>query len=49
MRQYRNTKTGAVVLVKSEIKGDWVEITDSPLKSEKTEEQPKRKRTPKKK
>lgn len=48
MRQYRNTKTGAVILVASEIKGDWEEITDSPLKEVK-EEQPKKKRTPKKK
>lgn len=50
MRKYRNTKTGVIVCVDSEVKGDWVEITLSPVSEAKTEEKPKRaKRTPKKK
>lgn len=50
MRTYRNTKTGVVVCVESEVKGDWVEITNPPVSAEpaKTAEKPKRKRTPKK-
>lgn len=50
MRQYRNTKTGAVICVESEISGDWVEITLSPASDAKTEEKPKKaKKTAKKK
>ena len=30
MRTYRNTKTGVIITVDSEIKGDWVEVTESP-------------------
>lgn len=50
MRTYRNTKTGVVVCVESEVKGDWEEISLSPVSTEpaKTAEKPKRKRTPKK-
>lgn len=49
MKQYRNTKTGAVICVESEIKGDWVEITLSPASDAKTEAKPKKKKTAKKK
>lgn len=51
MKQYRNTKTGVVICVDSEIKGDWELISLSPVSVEaKTTEKPKRaKRTPKKK
>lgn len=50
MRTYRNTKTGVVVCVESEVKGDWEEITNPHVSAEpaKTAEKPKRKRTPKK-
>ena len=49
MKQYRNTKTGVVIIVDSEIAGDW-ELIPSPVSSEekaKTEE--KQKKTTRKK
>jgi hypothetical protein len=44
LKQYRNTKTGVVIIVDSEIAGDW-ELIPSPVSSEekaKTEEKPKK-------
>lgn len=53
MRTYRNTKSGAVVYVKSEVKSEeWEEILaplSSDSESEKTEEKPKKKTASKKK
>lgn len=51
MKEYRNTKTGVVICVDSEIYGDW-ELVPVPVSSDeaKTEEKPKKaKATPRKK
>ena len=50
--KYRNTKTGVVVDIQSEAKGDWELIPETPLTAETVqaeEEKPTPKRTRKKK
>lgn len=58
MATYRNTKTGVIVRVRSEVRGDWELVPDSPeslpvadIETEPKKEpaKPKRKRTAKKK
>lgn len=47
--KYRNTITGVVVTVKSEVKGNWELIPDSLEPAEKAQAEEKPKRTRKKK
>lgn len=50
MPTYRNTITGVLVKVKSEVKGDWVLVPDSPeTATVQAEEKPKTKAKRKKK
>jgi len=42
VRTYRNTKTGVVITVTSELKGDWEEVTNPLSSAKQGEEKPKR-------
>ena len=48
MPTYRNTKSGVLVTVKSEVKGDWVLVPDSPEPVIKVQTEKKRKTRAKK-
>ena len=47
MRKYRNTKTGAVIVVSSLIGGDWELVSESSPKEEVKEEKPVEEEKPK--
>lgn len=50
MKQYRNTKTGVIVCVESDVGGEWELISLPSSEKAKAEEKPKKaKKTPKKK